>query len=439
MMCLDREDLYERAKWDGAAGISRRQLLERLQGWYRGVRPSTRLTFPAEHISPKVMVPQRRLATLLDQARQQQQQSCLYHDDSDPVSLYTDHQCASGSFPSVTTHVLADHTDEVWRIEWSPNGNLLASASKDKSAVIWQLKTPSEGNGKQYSIVPLHHLKGHAGAVDALAWSPDGLTLVTASLMRVYVWDVKTGNQKNSHLDSSPHTDTISSIQWMPNGEQFVVTSCDCHVVFYSRSGSVMNKWSISNLQIIDFVITPDSTRIVAAFTWLRRVASHNKLKPSISVRPNPSDERGTDDMAYGNMEHGVAVIRIADRDIVDYVSDIQCSDVTSLKLSHDGKRVLVSCAPDELQLFALEPHLHVVRKYVGHVQSRFLIRSSFGATKDRFVLSGSEDGHVYVWQSNAATPLEVLSGHRDTVNAVAWNPVSSRKLFASCSDDTQM
>jgi WD40 repeat protein len=143
--------------------------------------------------------------------------------------------------------------------------------------------------------------------------------------------------------------------------------------------------------------------------------------------------------MAYGNMEHGVAVIRIADRDIVDYVSDIQCSDVTSLKLSHDGKRVLVSCAPDELQLFALEPHLHVVRKYVGHVQSRFLIRSSFGATKDRFVLSGSEDGHVYVWQSNAATPLEVLSGHRDTVNAVAWNPVSSRKLFASCSDDTQM
>lgn len=34
MMCLDRDDLYERAKWDGAAGISRRQLLERLQGQY---------------------------------------------------------------------------------------------------------------------------------------------------------------------------------------------------------------------------------------------------------------------------------------------------------------------------------------------------------------------------------------------------------------------
>ena len=32
MVCLDREDLYRTAEWDGAAGSSRRRLLERLQG-----------------------------------------------------------------------------------------------------------------------------------------------------------------------------------------------------------------------------------------------------------------------------------------------------------------------------------------------------------------------------------------------------------------------
>ena len=32
MMSLDKEDLYERAVWDGAAGTSRRRLLEHLQG-----------------------------------------------------------------------------------------------------------------------------------------------------------------------------------------------------------------------------------------------------------------------------------------------------------------------------------------------------------------------------------------------------------------------
>jgi hypothetical protein len=86
------------------------------------------------------MVPSRRLATLFDQARRHQQQSCLYHEDPDPASLYTDHECASGQFPSVTTHILADHTDEVWRIEWSPDGMMLASAGKDRAVVIWQLK-----------------------------------------------------------------------------------------------------------------------------------------------------------------------------------------------------------------------------------------------------------------------------------------------------------
>lgn len=64
----------------------------------------------------------------------------MYHQDAEVPSLYTDHECRPGQFPSVTTHILADHTDEVWRIEWSPDGSMLASAGKDKQVVIWQLE-----------------------------------------------------------------------------------------------------------------------------------------------------------------------------------------------------------------------------------------------------------------------------------------------------------
>lgn len=85
------------------------------------------------------MVPQRRLATLLDQARRYQAISCPFHAGG-VTSLYVDHECKSGQFPSVTTHILADHTDEVWRVEWSPDGMMLASAGKDHQVVIWQLK-----------------------------------------------------------------------------------------------------------------------------------------------------------------------------------------------------------------------------------------------------------------------------------------------------------
>lgn len=86
------------------------------------------------------MVPSRRLATLLDQARRYQQQDCVFHDDGNASSLYLDHECSSGQFPDMTTHILADHTDEVWKLEWSPDGTMLASAGKDHLVVIWQLK-----------------------------------------------------------------------------------------------------------------------------------------------------------------------------------------------------------------------------------------------------------------------------------------------------------
>jgi WD40 repeat protein len=43
-------------------------------------------------------------------------------------------------FPTfMTKEILQAHTDEVWNLEWSHSGEYIASASKDKSAVIWRL------------------------------------------------------------------------------------------------------------------------------------------------------------------------------------------------------------------------------------------------------------------------------------------------------------
>nr|XP_019050382.1 WD-repeat protein [Kwoniella bestiolae CBS 10118]OCF29312.1 WD-repeat protein [Kwoniella bestiolae CBS 10118] len=417
MMCLDKDDLYERAMWDGAQGTSRRQLLEHLQAF----------------ISPQIMVPSRRLATLFDQARRHQQLSCLYHEEPESTSLYTDHRCESGVFPSITTHVLADHTDEVWRIEWSPDGMYLASAGKDKTVVIWQLK---ESGGSQYSVVPFQHLKEHSDPVDAMAWSPDGKTLVTGADKNIYVWDVKSGELRPKPSSGSQHSDTISAIQWLPDGSEFVVASMDCKVVFYTPAGNLLRQWSAGSMQLNDFVITPDGKRIVAITTPLKRVSHNDKLKQSMSARP--SDESETigpvtaigpnggplAPFQYATMEHSLAMIHL------------RC-ETTSIKISSDGRKIIVSCSPDEIQVWSIDPGFRYLRKHSGHVQGHFLIRSCFGAPKDRFVLSGSEDGHVYVWQGSSPNPIEVLSGHTSVVNAVAWNPVAARRIFASCSDDS--
>lgn len=90
MMCANSEELYERAEWEGKNIKSRTRLMDRLQSY-----------LPAS-----VMLPPRRLQTLLRQAIELQTEHCTHHDMAwettiDNVSLLSDHNCAAtaNAFP----------------------------------------------------------------------------------------------------------------------------------------------------------------------------------------------------------------------------------------------------------------------------------------------------------------------------------------------------
>lgn len=77
---------------------------------------------------------------LLIQARNYQISQCLYHTNSNFSSLLSDHHCEKDQFPNTVIKILRDHTDEVWCTRFSHNGKYLASASKDSTAIIWNLQ-----------------------------------------------------------------------------------------------------------------------------------------------------------------------------------------------------------------------------------------------------------------------------------------------------------
>ena len=116
---------------------------------------------------------------------------------------------------------LAGHTGEVNSVAWSPSGETLASASNDKTLMVWDATS-----GAQVTLIvdsfifklsscsrflckihitmkvcggsrrQLSRLEGHTGGVNSVAWSPSGEKLASASSdMTVTVWDAESGGQ----------------------------------------------------------------------------------------------------------------------------------------------------------------------------------------------------------------------------------------------------
>ncbi|CAE7110585.1 unnamed protein product [Rhizoctonia solani] len=424
IMCSSGADVMERAQWDGAMGTSRPKLLTQLQRTYDAgpvVWYLTHILSPGL-ISPSIMLPPRRLDTLLSHATTFQRSSCTHHAGPQAdkhISLYVNHSCSRTQFPTLTTHILAEHLDEVWRLEWSHDGRYLASASQDKTAIIWKIgDLQPDSDPTTRECLAERVLSGHEYAVNALAWSPDDKILLTSAEHIIKMWDVSTGASLRD-LQNDSHSDMITCLVWLPDGTGFVSGSMDCHIVVWNSGGEKLYELGTIDekplpIRVTDLTITSDGSRLVAVGTLVVQPPINNNFDPSRQTR-------------------SMKVFSLSSRNELFSVG--LSNEVTSVKATADSRYVLISHAPDEVQLWDLDAQ-RMCQKYTGHYQGKHVIRSCLGGPDEGFVLSGSEDQTLYVWKRDTGVLIEVLSGHGNgCVNDVAWNP-QNPGLFASCSDD---
>ncbi|SPP79644.1 protein HIRA homolog [Drosophila guanche] len=121
-------------------------------------------------------------------------------------------------------------------VRWSQNGVYLASGSDDKLIMIWRKITGSSGvfgtGGMQKNHESwrcFHTLRGHAGDVLDLAWSPNDIYLASCSIDNtVIIWDAQAFPAMVTTLKG--HTGLVKGVSWDPVG-RFLASQSDDHSI----------------------------------------------------------------------------------------------------------------------------------------------------------------------------------------------------------------
>ncbi|KAI3762742.1 hypothetical protein L1987_53183 [Smallanthus sonchifolius] len=340
-------------------------------------------------IPPNVMVPQGRLLQLVEQALDLQQDSCLFHNSVSFDSLFSDHNCGRSQIPSETIQILQEHQDEVWFVQFSHNGKFLASCSKDKSTILWEINFDGR-------FVVKHRLLGHKAPVSCVSWSPKDDQILTCGVEEVVrCWDVLTGECVRVY----DNTDLgMISCSWSPDGQRVFLGFNDKSIAMWDLHGNELDSWrGEKTLRISDLQITSDGNFIIS-------ICKEN-------------------------------MILIFDHELGHESLIKEEYNVVSFSLSSDNRFLLVSLVNQEIHLWDTYGGLHLVAKYKGHKCSRFVVRACFGGVDQAFVASGSEDSRVCIWHRDTGELIETLGGHSGAVNCTSWNPVNPH-MVASASDD---
>jgi WD40 repeat protein len=118
-------------------------------------------------------------------------------------------------------------------VNFSPDGKTLASASMDGTIKLWKLDaSPTVTDTSVPQKAQLRRtLKGHAEGLLEVSFSPDGEILATASLDNT----VKLWNKNGILLTTlTGHTGGVGAVAFSPDGTQLISTSLDKTAILWN-------------------------------------------------------------------------------------------------------------------------------------------------------------------------------------------------------------
>ena len=167
------------------------------------------------------------------------------------------HQAILSSQVRVT---LRGHSNSVTAVAFSPDGKRLATASVDETAKVWDAESGKE----------LRTLRGHSNQVLGVAFSPDGKRLATASVDdTARVWDAESGKEL---LTLRGHSNYVTAVAFSPDGKRLATASNDDTAkVWDAESGKELRPWPATQALLALWPSAPMASASPPPVTTIRR------------------------------------------------------------------------------------------------------------------------------------------------------------------------
>ncbi len=296
--------------------------------------------------------------------------------------------------------ILSNHTDALTMAIFSPDDQLVATASKDKTARIWQAR-----DGKE-----LFTLKGHEDTVTSCQFSPDSKLLLTTSLDKTAcIWKTSDGSLI---AKLSGHSDGIKNALFSPNGKQIVTISYDKTAkIWDSATGQLNNTLSGHLGTIYSVCYSEDGKKILTssadktAKIWdsttgklENTLVGHSATVTNITLSPDNKL------IVTSSNDKTARIWQLIDGQLVRVVS-LPEGAITDCKFSPDGKSILTTNSNSKAYIWDTKTG-KLSTTLEGHEAN--IINGEF-SHDGKLVITSSYDKSLRIWESATGKFLVAL------------------------------
>jgi len=292
------------------------------------------------------------------------------------------------------------HAGGILAVAVTPDGRRVVSASKDWTLKVWDLET-----GEM-----LHTLRGHQGWIEAVAVTSDGRRAVSASLDRTLrVWDLERGLELDRLYGPS---DEFQALAVTPDGHQVISGAKNGRVAVWNLANR-LNRYSFlghPSGSVLSLAVTPDGRYAISGSldktlkAWdlqnLQFAGQVDHLDAAYSVAVTPDGQR----VVSGSRDGTLKVWALP---LPQEAPKPDQGDIYSLAVTPDGRSFVAAFRSGMLQVWNMESQR--VRQSFGKDIGRSSVKAVAVLPDGHRVVSGSEDTTLVVWDLESGQPLQTL------------------------------